>query len=431
MPRSDYSSRRRRPGIAALGVLGSLLLVVIAGVVLWGPAETSYRGDDGLLRDYSAAPEVAWSVDDQTLPDYTGSGPIAVADQRGDDWLLSYPSGLGRAFSLVDGRTGEQRWSAPMRAGLGDCALSSDRRVGCAVKLGDRPDGFYLIDDDGTPRPAGPLEDTVQVTAVGADFLRINQFGRQVTLRSPSGTTRWERTFAAAAKATVSGGLLVVTTADGRGFVLDPATGADQLACEQCEVLVYEQGVLTVSGGPDGRQVQVYPRTERDVASTPVRTARSMTVVGGDSVLPVLAGTGVSAMMDDSGHYEVIEPATGAGLWQIADPELSKSNTRPCGDLVAFALKDRSRRFYDLRDGAALGSMPAPSITDPDHNLDVLRCVGSSATTLLMANRSTLSAYDAAAGTLAWDLAINGTASAVGGYVVLTQGTSLSVLRPA
>ncbi|GAA4737966.1 PQQ-binding-like beta-propeller repeat protein [Gordonia alkaliphila] len=429
MSRSDYSSRRR-PGIAAVGILGSLLLVVIAGAVLWGPTEQDHRGDDGLLRDYSAAPETAWTVDDQSLPGYTGSGPITVADQRGADWLLSYPSGLGRSFTLVDGVTGDQRWTTPVRAGLGDCALTGDRRVGCAVKLGDRPNGFYLIDDEGTPQEAGPLDDTVQVTAVGNDFLRINQFGRQVTLRTPAGDARWERAFASAAKATVNGGLLVVTTADGRGFVLDPTTGADLLACEQCDVRVYESGVLTVSNGPDGRQVQVYPRTDRSVAATPVRTARSMTVVSGDSVLPVLAGTGAAAMMEDSGHYEVIDPATGKGLWQIADPELSKSNTRACGDIVAFARKDRSRRFFDLRDGAALGSMAPPSITDPEHNLDLLRCVGSSGSTLLMASRATLTAYDAAAGTIAWDREINGTAAAVNGYVVLTQGTELSVLRP-
>lgn len=430
MSRSDYSQGRRPLGIAAVGVVGSLLLVVTAGLVLWGPSTSEYTGADGVLRDYSSAPPVAWELDDQSLPDYSGNGPITVADHRGTDWLLAYPSGLGRAFLLVDVRSGHQQWESPVRAGLGDCAINADRRVGCAVKLGDQPDGFYLIDDDGTPREAGPLDDTVHVTAVGTDFLRINQFGRHASLRTLDGTERWDRSFAAAATARVDGELLVINTADGRSFVLDPATGDDQIACEQCEVLVYPQGVLTVRSSPDERTVEVFSRTGRQVADTPVRTADSMTVVGGDSVLPVLAGAGAGQLMEESGHYEVIDPGTGQGIWQIADPELSKSNTRPCGSLVAFALKDRSRRFYDLAEGTPLGRLEPPSVEVPGRNLDLLGCVGSSGRTALFANRDTLTAYNAGSGTVAWSRDINGTASDVDGYVVLTQGTSLSVLRP-
>ncbi|GAA3955638.1 PQQ-binding-like beta-propeller repeat protein [Gordonia caeni] len=430
MSRSDFAQSRRPGGIAAVGVVGSLLLVVVAGLVLWGPSAPEYTAADGVLRDYTSAPSVAWELGDESLPDYAGNGPVTVADHRGTDWLLAYPSGLGRAFLLVDVRNGHQLWDAPVRAGLGDCAISAERRVGCAVKLGDQPDGFYLIDADGTPRTAGPLDDTVQVTAVGADFLRINQFGRQASLRTADGTTRWSRSFAAAATARTDGGLLVVGTADGRGFVLDPATGDDQIACEQCEVMVYPQGVLTVHSAPDHRAVEVFARTGRRVADAPVRTADSMTVVGGDSVLPVLAGTGAGQIMEDAGHYEVIDPATGEGIWQIADPELSKSNTRPCGTLVAFALKDRSRRFYSLEDGTPLGRLAPPSIDAPDENLDLLRCIGSSDRTAVFASRSSVTAYNAGSGTLAWRRDINGTATAVDGYVVLTQGTSLSVLRP-
>lgn len=430
MSRSDSAQRRRPGGIAAVGVVGSLLLVVVAGLVLWGPPATEYTGADGVLRDYQSAPTVAWELGDETLPDYSGNGPVTVADHRGTAWLLAYPSGLGRAFVLVDANSGQRLWDAPVRAGLGDCAISSERRVGCAVKLGDQPDGFYLIDDDGTPRAAGPLDDTVQVTAVGADFLRVNQIGRQASLRTPEGVTLWDRSFAAAATARVDTGLLVADTADGRSFVLDPATGDDQIACEQCEVMVYPQGVLTVHSAPEHRAVEVFPRTGRQVAADPVRTADSMTVVGGDSVLPVLAGTGAGQIMEDAGHYEVIDPATGEGIWQIADPELSKSNARPCGTLVAFALKDRSRRFYTLQEGTPLGRLAPPSIEMPDENLDLLRCIGSSGDTAVFASRNTVTAYDAGSGTLAWRRDINGTASAVDGYVVLTQGTSLSVLRP-
>lgn len=436
MSREDFSRRRRPFGIAAVGIVGSLLLVVVAGVVLWGPAAPAYTAGDGALRGYGSAPEPAWTLDDATLPGLAGEGRVTVDDQRGDDWLVAYPSDYGRAFVPIDVRTGLPRWPEPVRVGLGDCAINAEHRIGCAVKNGDVPDGFYLIDDDGRAQSAGPLDDTASVTAVGRNFLRVNQFGRQASLRTPEGATLWNRSFAATAYPRLPHNTLVVDTADGRGFILDKADGESIVECDECDVWVYTGGAVTQSGAGAQRELRVYPRTGREISSTPVRTAPSLTVVPGPAALPIFTGTGPGQLMETSGRYEVVDPATGAGLWRLGDPELSKVNARPCGTVVSFRMKDDSRRFYTLADGRALGAMAPPSYLDPDHNLNLLSCVGSSGdggpdTKVLFASRDKLSAFDAGSGALVWDLDINGTVDSVDGYVVLTQGQSITVLAPS
>ncbi|GAC57870.1 hypothetical protein GOHSU_27_00060 [Gordonia hirsuta DSM 44140 = NBRC 16056] len=432
MSRSDHSPHRRIPGIAAVGVVGALLLAVVAGAVMWGRPGPDYAAAVGALRDYSAAPDVAWSIDDTVLPDYEGTGPVAIADQRGHDWLLTYPSGLGRAVLLLDGRTGEPRWPAPVQAGLGSCAIGAGSTVACAVKLGDLPDGFYLIDDDGGASPAGPLDDTVTVTAVGGDFLRIDQSGLRMSLRSQSGRVRWERQFDAAATPRMVDGLLTVATADGRSYVLNPTSGTDMLACAQCDLRVYPTGVLAVYTAPGEQRVEVFPRSRsgKKVAGEPVRTAASMAVVPGPSTLPVLTGVGADQVLAAAGRFEIVDPATGEGLWTIADPELSKSHARPCGTLVTFAMKDRSRRFFDLAGGTGLGTLPPPAIGDPGANLDVLRCVGSTGDIAVFAGGDKLTAFDAVGGEPLWDYDIAGPVLVVDGYLALIQGSELIVLQP-
>lgn len=416
--------------MATVGLLGSLLLVITGAVVMSGHAPTEYSAENGVLRDYTSAPSVAWTVDDSALPGYEGSDPLAVAGVSGDDWLLSYPSGIGRSYLLVDGQSGEPGWPAPIRAGLGDCAITEEQTVGCAVKLGDLADGFYVVDDEGRPRRTGDLDDTGTVTAVGNDFLRVNQLGYQASLRTADGTIRWRRSFAGTPKPRMVDGLLVVDTTDGRAFVLDPATGGSVLDCADCTLRVYPQGVLAVISTPGKESVAVYPRsTTGSVARVPIRTAPSMGVVNSPSTLPVLAGVGAGQVMESSGRYEVIDPRTGAGLWQIADPELSK-NTLPCGSLVAMAKKDRSRIFYTLDDGVALGKLAPPDVTVPSRNLDHLRCVGTSGTTAVFAAPDKLTAYDAETGAVAWDRDVNGAATTVDGYIVLIEGTELTVLNP-
>ncbi|MFT3660119.1 MAG: hypothetical protein QM809_01615 [Gordonia sp. (in: high G+C Gram-positive bacteria)] len=436
MSRVESRGRRRPLGIAAVGLLGSLVLVLTAGAVLWGPAEPAYTASDGQLRVYTSTPQPAWTLSDENLPGISGSGQITVDDHQERDWLVAYPSAYGRAFLLIDAATGTFRWEEPVHVGLGDCAIDVDHRVGCAIKNGTVPDGFYMIDDEGAPKHAGPLDDSVSVTAVGRDFLRVNQFGRQASLRTPEGVVRWSRSFAGTASPRMSFGTLVVDTSDGRGFVLDPDTGSSIVECESCDVLVYAGGVLTQSGAGDAREITVYRRQGLEISSTPAGQAEGLTVVPGPSNLPILTGTGSGQIMETVGRYEVIDPATGHGLWKVADAQLSKSNTRPCGSVVALAKKDRSRVFYTLADGRALGSMAPPSYLDPDQNLDLLECVGTSGdgrsrTTSLFASRDRLTAFDAETGKPAWTMDINGTAAAVNGYVVLTQGRSITMLAPS
>ena len=417
--------------MAAVGIVGALLLFVGSGVVLWAGDTPTLPGQAGALRDYSSEPAEAWSIGDADLPDY-GAGPVALADARGDDWLLSYPTGVGRSITLLDGGTGTQRWPAPVDVGLGDCAVTAQHKVGCAIKLGKRPDGFYVIDGDGTPQPAGALDDTVSVTAVGNNFLRITQGGRLTSLRTPTGLILWNRIFSAAATATVIDDVLTVATADGRGFVLDAETGHDVLSCAQCDVRVYPQGVLIVRTAAGGQRVDIHPRTgpDRIVSGQSVRTAENMTVLSGASVLPVLTGVGPGQIMATSGQYEVPDPITGKGLWSLADPELSKVHTRPCGTLVAVAMKDRTRRFFTLSGGAELGSLPAPAVGDPNGKLDVMSCVGTHETTAVFASGDTLSAINAETGTITWNREIAGPTLNVNGYLTLIQGSELIVLHP-
>lgn len=427
-------SSRRFGGIATVGVVGSLALVATAGLVLWGQPAPAADDDAGILRNYDSAPEIAWSIDEAALPGYAGTGDIVVADHHGEDWLLSYPSLLGgasapgRSFLLVNGTTGVPAWPAPVRAGLGDCAVNTHHQVGCAIKLGDEPDGFYVVDEDGAARQTGPLDLTAQVTAVGTDFLRTDQSGRRVELRSPAGATRWVREFPAAAIARVTAGDLVVDTADGGAAILDPVTGADSLSCVDCRVLSYPRGVVTVVATPGKEAVSFYPRRGGNAE----RVANGMTVVAGASEFPVLSATGPSQVLASAGRYEIVDPGTGHGVWQIGDPELSKSNTRPCGSVVAMARKDRARQFFTLAEGSPLGKLAPPSVEDPDHNLDLLSCVGSttSGNTAIFASPSLLTAFDVNTGAVVWDLDLNGTPSSIDGTVVLSEGSSLRVLRP-
>ncbi|MFT4088756.1 MAG: PQQ-binding-like beta-propeller repeat protein [Gordonia sp. (in: high G+C Gram-positive bacteria)] len=428
--RSRLPSGRLPFGMGTVALILSVLLVVTAGLVMWGSPDDGYGDEDGALRAYDAEPATAWTVDDTNLKGFTGDGTITVADHSGDDWLVAYPSGFGRSFQLVDVKTGKQLWSQPIRVGLGDCAFNRSGELGCAVKLGQVANGFYLVDpDDGSMRKTDELRDTVSVTGVGDDFLRVNQIGYQAALRDPEGRLVWDRTFAATATPELRDGVLTVTTADGSSYVLDQRTGDDQLGCTDCELGVYRSGVTVMRTEIDRESVAVHPRTGDDVGRA-VRTAAGLEVVAGQSTLPVLTGAGARQMQVSDGHYEIVDPATGAARWQISDPQLSKVHARPCGATVNFARKDRSRVFFDLASGDRLGEMPAPDIDTPDRNLDYLSCVGSSGDDVVVyASRDQLTAFHAHSGNVAWELPIDGTAADVDGYLVLTQGTSLSVLR--
>ncbi|MFM9377677.1 hypothetical protein [Gordonia sp. VNK21] len=420
-----------RLGMGSLALVLSALLAITAGLVMWGRPDASFSAGDGLLRSYQHEPSTAWAIDDADLPGYSGSGAITVDDHAGDDWLLAYPSGLGRSIVLVDGSSGRRQWSAPVRVGLGDCAINADHQIGCAIKLGDVDDGFYRADHGtGELERVGDLDDTARVTAVGRNFLRVNQTGYQAGLRTLEGREIWSRVFAAAVTPSYRHGTLTAETADGSGFVLDPKTGDDITACTDCRVRVYPGGVLLDRTALDDRSVSVHPRRGSTVASRPVRSVAGLTVLNQPSTLPVLTATGSSAFLSTSGHFEIIDPATGDLLWQIADDSLSKANSRPCGDTIALARLDRSRVFFDLADGTRLGELPPPAVDQPDRDLDKLDCVGSAGHVVVYGSGSQLTAYDADAGKTAWMLPINGTAGIVDGYLVLTQGTSLSVLRP-
>ncbi|MDY6808511.1 MAG: hypothetical protein SW127_05780 [Actinomycetota bacterium] len=433
--RSTLSGLARRlpfgMGTVTLILVAAMVAVVGAVLAIGTPGDTHEEYSAGRLRGYEREPDVAWTHSDDTLPGYGAGRRIEVADTWQDQWLLSYPSGIGRAFLLVHRASGTPVWHRPIVAGLGDCAFDRFGRVGCAIKLGDLPNGFYVIDEQGNAGAPAPLDDTKQVVGVGTNYLRIDQAGYHVTLRTPAGREIWSRTFAAAATADVRpDGTMLVSTADGGRFILDPATGADRLSCTRCTITTYPTGITVQYNTAAEQRVESYA-VDGDALRTPATSvSEGLRVVGGPSVLPVLTGTGDSQVQMPQGRYEIRDPAQADALWQITDPELSKANTKPCGTEVAFALKDRSRIFYRLADGGRVGAMASPSFETPGENLDNLDCIGSAGTILVFANADQVTAVDAESGEIAWTRSVIGTTEAVDGYLVLHQGSTLSVLRP-
>lgn len=417
-------------GIGTVTLVLIALLVATVGIVLSiGTPTVARTYENAQLRGYSQQPEVAWTASAETLPGYTQTGNIEVADARGDHWLLSYPRGIGRAYQLVDRHSGRALWSQPVVAGLGSCAFDAAGNVGCAIKLGDQPDGFYIVDDSGSVGSQSALDDTARVVGVGANFVRIDQAGYEVSMRTAAGKRVWGRTFASAAQATFDHDMLIISTADGSRFVVD-SRGRDTLRCRQCDILTYSSGLAVVRRDGDQESVDTYAVVGGTPTRRPTSESVEAEVVDGPSTLPVLTTVGDASMQATQGFYQVRDPARGAALWQITDPNLSKSNTRPCGSMVAFARMDRSRVVYQLDDGERAGTLPVPSIDDPDTNLDLLSCVGSSGDHLVFGSSGQLTAFDVPAGKVAWTRPILGRATDVDGYIVLTEGTSLSVLRP-
>lgn len=430
---SLLAATRRLPfGIGTVVAVLVVVMVVIVGVVLsmsGSPSTTTYSA--GVLRGYDNEPKVAWTQSSDTLPGYTSDDGIVIADKWKDRWLLSYRSGLGRAFLLVDRATGAPRWKQPVVAGLGDCGLTATGQPGCAIKLGGVADGFYLIDDAGVPRSRSGLDDTAQVVGVGPNFLRVDQVGYRVGMYGVDGRQLWNRTFAAAAKASVApNGILIVRTADGAEFVIDPADGANRVNCTQCAITAFPTGITVQHNDFQKERVDLYGVTNGTVSRNPSARVPGLQVLPGPSRLPVLTGVGDNEISQPQGRYEIRDPAQHRALWQITDPELSKSLTRPCGDQVAFALKDRSRIIHRLS-GGLLGDLPEPSLDDPDANIDNVACVGSAGNRLIFANRNQVTAFDVPAGTVAWMRpTTGGRTESVDGYLVIHEGTMITVLQP-
>ncbi|MFW0783331.1 hypothetical protein AAFP35_02315 [Gordonia sp. CPCC 206044] len=433
--RSTFTGLARRLpfGIGTVTMVLVAALVAIVGVVLatGSPSGASSEYTDGRLRAYHDAPEVAWTQSSDTLPGYRDAAGIEVVDTWRDQWLLSYPSGMGRAYLLVDRSDGQPTWDAPVLAGLGSCAINEAGQVGCAIKLGDHPDGFYLIDGSGSTTSSTALDDTQRVAAVGMDFLRIDAAGYRATLQTTTGREIWSRTFASAAKVSSNtDDVLSIATADGTQFVVDPATGRDRLSCSQCSITAFGSGITVQYNEFGHERVASYPIDDGTVADRPVAVSEGLRVLDGPSTLPVLTGTGDGQVQAAQGRYQIRDPARAEALWQVTDPELSKANTKPCGTMVALALKDRSRLFYTLRDGQRIGRLDPPSFEDPDANIDQLSCVGSSGDTVVFANPNQITAFDARAGRIAWTRPVIGSAQSVDGYLVVREGTTLTVLRP-
>lgn len=432
-----FSALRRRTPFG----IGTVVMVIIAamlasvGLVLAQSSDvpTAQPYGFGQLHTYSDRPDTAWTRGIDDLPGYSSSGgPVTVADTHGSTWLLAYPSGLGRAFLAVNRHDGTSRWDKPIIVGLGSCAFNDNGQIGCAIKVGNAPDGFYPVNPgSGALGPVQPLEDTGRIVGVGADFIRVDQVGYRVSATAPDGSTRWSRTFADSAKPVyLSGaGVLDVALADGSHVLLDPHTGDAKLSCGPCGVTAYPTGLAVSHGGDDG-VIDFYALTVGRLTTKPTHTSRSMQVATGPATLAVLGGTGMATVSQTNGQFEVRDPAKPKGLWSVGDASLSKARPMACGRLVAFAHKDTTRTVMRLdAKGTVIGHLPAPDQQRPDTNLAELRCVGSFGDVLVAANDNQVTAFDTRSGSIRWEVPVNGTAQAVDGYVVLRQGATISLLR--
>ena len=271
-------------------------------------------------------------------------------------------------------------------------------------------------------------ESAATVLGLGPNFVHVNQSGYQVSMRSAAGKTLWSRTFAGAAKVRSARSALIIETSDGASFVVDPRTGSDRVACAQCTVDEFATGLTVTTTKSGSESVEFYPFTTSSVVEEPSGRADRARVVRGPSTYPVIAPAGEGSSLAGAGRYEIIDPGTGEALWNIADPELSKANARPCGTVISVARKDRSRVFFTLSDGTRRGSMPPPALDQPDANLDAATCLGASDDVAVFANPNQLTAYDINTGQLRWTRTLLGTAEDVDGQIVLRQGSTLSKL---
>ncbi|GAA3029528.1 hypothetical protein GCM10010528_08790 [Gordonia defluvii] len=415
-------------------VLIAAMVASVGLVLAQAPDPPQGRGYGfGQLRDYADRPDTAWTRGIDDLPGFSSSGgPVTVADTHGSTWLLAYPSGLGRAFLAVNRFDGTSRWDKPIVAGLGSCAFDSGAHVGCAVKVGDVPDGFYLVDPgSGALGPPQPLEDTGRMIGAGKDFIRVNQVGYRVSATSPGGTTTWSRTFADSATPAYlpEADLVDVKLADASHILLDPHTGATRLSCTTCTVTAYPTG-LAVSQAGDSGVVDFYAFSAGKLVTKPTHTSRSMQVSAGPATLAVVGGTGLATVSETHGRFEIRDPAKPKGLWSVADDSLSKGRPMACGRLVAFGRKDATRVVMRLDGkGTVVGHLPAPDRQRPDTSIAELRCVGSFGDLLVVANDNQITAFDTAAGRIRWEVPVNGTAQNVDGHLVLRQGATISLLR--
>lgn len=420
---------RPTPGIGFAVFLLSIVMVVAVGAVfaMDTPPEDTSEYDGGTLRSYPSEPAERWSLDLSDMRTYgSGATPLVVGTHH-DTWLISYPSGDGTTYLAVNRGDGQRLWAQPIDAGLGSCAINGRGQVGCAVRLADRPDGFYIADlDSGELGSLSALDNTQAVTGYGPDFLRVNSSGYQVSRNSPDGTEIWARTFAGAATVEVNGTIAIVRASDGTQHLIDPDTGDDLFGCA-CDLVVYPTGIAAQFSERGAQRVE-FLRPD----GTRTSDNAKQQLVPGPSTLPITTGAGSEQIFQTQGTYAAFDPQQKTRLWQVTDPELSKVGARPCGSTVSFARKDGTRSVLDIVSADKLGELPRSDAMDPSANIDILGCIGQGGNIIVFGANSQLTAYDFTSGAVAWQRSVvGGRPTVVDGYIVLEEGTTLSLLAPS
>ncbi len=149
----------------------------------------------------------------------------------------------------------------------------------------------------------------------------------------------------------------------------------------------------------------------------------------GPSTLALL--TASNRIFADRGEYEVRDPARQGALWRISDRELSKSGGAiACGSLVNFGRLDGSRTTYALADGKHIGSGPPPGPEQPILANPRLHRVDGHHHDPLESGTADRPDAGEHRGLGTGRRLPPGLIKVIEGYIVLSEGATMSVLRP-
>lgn len=425
--------RLQRPGIAVVSTIAAVAMVACVIVVLTiGRSHDSPRAP-GDLRSYSAPPQPMWTM---SPAETAGVDPAQwspapqVVGVHGDRWLLTSRGGDGIRVTEVRAETGTPIWSGGLDVGLGMCAFDDAGHLGCVRRpLTATTASFGLVDDSGRFHRSADVDDTAGMVGVTDGFALMSKVGHRVTGVGTDGSTTFSTTLTSPATLRWSDATLTAARTDGGASILDPATGEQRYSCTSCTLTTYPSGVAAEIDSPDGDASSSV--TLIDTAGRITATETDTALVAGPSPLPVLTGAGPTTVFADHGTYEARDLTPGsARRWRSDSTDNSKSGAQACGSMFFLPKIDRSRQILDFGSGDTVGTLAPASVNRPDTDLDQLTCLGSHGNTAIFTDTDTITAVDVARGRVSWQLPFNGTVEVVDGYLVLRQGTELSVLQP-
>lgn len=418
-----------RPGIGPVVLVIVAIMAIVVGTFLYAGYDEKTDFADGQLRSYATGPAVKWSADLSRLQPQVGA-TVSVAGVAGSTWLVRSSVSQDNVFATIDAESGRRGGHPTIDAGFGGCAIAGNGTVGCSVQspLDNRPDGFYATDSKGVLGSRHDAPAATQIVAQGDDFLLANNVEFTVTRLQADGKQVWQKTFGAAPQITSTDGSLIVHTADGRTYLLDPDNGDERYHCSSCEATAYPTGIAVQQNGDD-RSVEFFT-----LAGTSVSTANGQELVHGPSSLPLVTeASGTGNLPAAQGTFVAYDPAMRTALWKASTRQLSTAGAFTCGDVAVLRKFDDSRSILELRTGKQLGNVPPQVGGDPRADIRTLQCLGATSSRIVAADGAGLmTAFNARNAEVAWQVPdeLGGTPAVVDGYLTVVANGTLTVLQP-